>query len=209
MKIRMFAILLMVIVLMASIAVHPSQAATGQVTLLFYDRNGNAMSVSSVRATSNGTQGPCSPRKGYDNDALFDPITLQEVVYKHLFTSGTNLAFNLTGSPVALGFNWPTLPRGYSLIILDNGGAGFNTPATVNFTYQAALDSKRHLDNALAARTNPPYAHSAAFDSAYNSAVTHINNANDSSSESIKGMEGQLALDQLAVAGRGLVDLGL
>src|SRR5262245_59844462 len=95
-------------------------SAAGQVTLLFYDRNGNAMSVTTVRATSNGTQGPCSPCKGYDNDALFDPTTLQEVVDKPLFISGTNLAFNLPASPVALGFNWPTLPLGYSLIMLDN-----------------------------------------------------------------------------------------
>jgi len=177
-----------------NLAPAPTASAAGQVTLLFYDRNGNAMSITSVRANSDG-QG-----KGYDNDALFDPVTLQEVVYKPLFTSGTNLAFNLTGSPVALGFNWETEPRGYSLIMLDNGGAGFTAAATVNFTYQAALDAKRRLDNGLAARTNPPYIHSAAFDTAYNSAVTHINNANGSSSDSVKGAEGQLALDQLAVA---------
>jgi hypothetical protein len=108
------------------------------------------------------------------------------------------LAFTLASQPVAFAFNWPTQPRGYSLIILDNGGRGFTGTAMVNFTYQAALDEKRRLDAALSAR--PDYQPSSAFRTAYNLAAIHLANANGSAIQSVKGAEGQRALDQLAVA---------
>lgn len=183
--------LLIMLAALSPSLIRPAQAA-GQVTLNFYDRTGAQLNVSQIRSTSNnGTA-------GYDNDALLNPSTLEVISMGPLITSGTTLAFTVPSQAVALAFNWPTQPRGYSLIILDNGGAGFTGAATVNFTYQAALDEKRRLDAALAAR--PDYVQSSAFQTAYNSAVAHITTANGSGSQSVKGSEGQLALDQLAVA---------
>lgn len=147
--------------------------AAGQVTLLFYDRSGNQMTVNQIRSTSNnGTA-------GFDNDALLNPTTLEVITMGPLFTASNTLAFTVPSQSVAFAFNWPTQPKGYSLVILDNGGGGFTGAATVNFTYQAALDTRRRLDAALSAR--PDYVQSAAFQSAYNSAVSHINTANGSS----------------------------
>jgi len=167
-------------------------SAAQQVTLLFYDRNGVALSVSQVRSTSNNGSA------GYNSDALLDPQNMRMVTYLPLFTSGSNLAFTVPATPVAFAFNWPTNPLGYSMIVLDNGGGGFTTGGTVNFTYQAALDYKRRLDASLVER--PTYVQSAKFTNAYNNAVTHINTANGSTDQTIRGKEGQLALDQLAVA---------
>jgi len=179
------------IIISSFVAAKPVQAA-GQVTLLFFDRNGIQMNINQIRSVSNNGS------SGFDNDALLNPSTLQVINLGPLFNSGGTLAFTVPSQPVALAFNWPTQPSGFSLIILDNGGSGFTSGGTVNFTYRAALDEKRRLDSAL--RTRPDYQPSLSFQNAYNSAVSHINTANNSSQESIKGSEGQLALDQLAIA---------
>ena len=170
----------------------PPALAAGTVTLLFYDRAGAALTLSQMRTTSNnGTA-------GYDNDALLNPTTLEVLTLNPLPASGA-ATFAVPSQPVAFALNWPTTPKGYSLVIVDNGGAGFTGTATVNFTYQAALDEKRRLDAALVAR--PDYVHSATFQTAYDSAVAHIAAANaGGATESTKGKEGYLALDQLAVA---------
>ena len=99
--------------------------------------------------------------------------------------------------PVALAVNWPTT-RGYSLLILDNGGAGFRRGGVVNFTYRAAIDAKRMLDQELAIR--PSFVRSAAFTWAYDAAATDIDAANASSERSVRGRYGALALDHLALA---------
>ncbi len=184
----------------AAVSAVPFQkaSAAGQVTLLFYDRNGTALSVNQVRALSNG------PGRGYDNDALLNPQNLQMVQYLPLTTVGSNLVFTVPSVPVAFAFNWPQQPNGYSLLILDNGGGGFTGAATVNFTYQAALDYKRRLDASLAER--PTYVPSTAFTAAYNDAAAHITTANASGDQAVKGKEGQLALDQLDVAYMTLLD---
>ena len=122
--------------------------AGGTVTLLFFDRNGTALTTSQVRSLSN------NGGSGYNNDFLVNPTNLRAISSGPLFTSGSNLAFNIPSQAVALAFNWPTLPNGYSLIILDNGGIGFTAGATVNFCYQAARDTKKKLDAALAARAD-------------------------------------------------------
>lgn len=166
--------------------------AAGQMTLLFFDRNGNQLNINQIRSASNNGSA------GYDNDALLNPETLEVISMGPLSTSSGTLAFTIPSQPVALALNWPTQPHGYSLIILDNGGSGFTSAGTINFTYQAALDEKRRLDEALAAR--PGYQPSTAFQTAYTAASAHINTAAGSSTESIKGSEGQLALDQLALA---------
>ena len=90
------------------------------------------------------------------------------------------------------------MPSVYNLIILDTGGIGLTTGATVNFCYQAAKDTKKKLDAALAAR--PDYVPSAKFTTAYQSASAHLSAVDAYSPEATKGKEGQLALDELAVA---------
>ncbi|MFZ4778809.1 MAG: hypothetical protein ACOYM3_25870, partial [Terrimicrobiaceae bacterium] len=166
--------------------------AAGTITLLFFDRNGNPLTPAQVRTQSNNGS------TGYDNDFLISPSNLRAISEGPLFTSGTNLAFSTPDQPVALAFNWPTEPYGYGLVILDNEGAGFTTTKTVNFTYQAARDIKKRLDAALAQRMD--YVPSVKFQNAYNSAVAHLGSVDAFSTESVKGREGQLALDQLAIA---------
>jgi hypothetical protein len=166
--------------------------ATGQVTLVFFDRNGTQMNINQIRSVSNNGS------SGNNNDALLNPTTLEVITLGPLFNSGGTLAFTVPNQPVALALNWPTQPDGYSLIIVDNGGNGFGSGETVNFTYRAALDEKRRLDSALNAR--PDYQPSSSFQIAYRSATSHINKANSSLLESVKGSEGQLALDQLSIA---------
>jgi len=164
----------------------------GTVTVLFFDRNGAALTPAQIRSTSNnGTI-------GYDNDALVDPVTMRAISSGPLYTSGNTLAFTTTGIPVALAMNWPTLPSGYGLLVLDNGGAGFTSSATINFTYEAAKDVKRRLDEALAAR--PDYVRSTQFQDTYNRAANRLAAIGTFTAEATKGKEGQLALDDLAVA---------
>ena len=167
-------------------------ADAGRVTLLFYDREGLPLSHTRVRYLSNNGSAD------RDNDFLVDPSTLRVIAVKALRVSGSNFAFDVADSPVALAFNWPTEPQGYSLILLDNGGSGYSSPATVNFTYQAARDVKLRLDAALA--TRPDYQPSAKFRIAYDDAVGHMAAADASLDQSLRGKEGQLALDRLAVA---------
>ena len=184
---------IVVVVLGTSVGGATSRASAGErVTLLFFDRHVTALSVKQVRSISN------NGKAGYNTDALLDPRNMREIANGPLVKRGARLAFELPARPVALAFNWPTKPLGYSMIVLDNGGAGFTTGETVNFTYQAALDYKRRLDASLAER--PTYVRSAKFSTAYDSAVTHINAGTASTDEAVRGKEGQLALDHLAVA---------
>lgn len=69
------------------------------------------MNVSQIRSTSNNGMA------GYDNDALLNPTTLEVISMGPLFTSSGTLAFTVPSQAVALAFNWPSQPRGYSLII--------------------------------------------------------------------------------------------
>jgi hypothetical protein len=162
------------------------------VTLLFFNRNGTALTPAEVRSTSN------NGGADNNNDFLLNPANMRAISSGPLYVSGPNLAFNIPSQAVALAFNWPTISRGYQLLILDNGGAGFSTAATINFTYQAALDVKKKLDAARAAR--PDYVPSGNFTTAYQSATSLLAEVDLYSPESAKGKAGQLALDQLAVA---------
>ncbi len=173
-------------------AIKGSAQAGGTVTFLFFDRNGAALTPTQVRSISNngGT--------GYNSDFLLDPANMRAISSGPLYISGSNLAFNIPARAVALAINWPTQPNGYGLLILDNGGAGFTSGGTFNFTYQAARDVKKKLDAALAAR--PDYTASTKFNTAYQSASNQLASVDVYSPESAKGKAGQLALDQLAVA---------
>ena len=135
---------------------------------------------------------------GWRNDALIDPTFLYDIQAHPLYTDDSgHLSFTVTDRPVALAVNWPTT-RGYSLLILDNGGAGFRRGGVVNFTYRAAIDAKRMLDQELAIR--PSFVRSAAFNGAYDAAATDVDTANASSERSVRGRYGALALDHLALA---------
>jgi hypothetical protein len=186
------AFLLFAAVIVVAFSLRGSAQAGGTVTLLFFDRNGTALTPTQVRSASN------NGGAGYNNDFLLNPANMRAISSGPLYTSGSNLAFNIPSQAVALAFNWPTLPGGYQLLILDNGGAGFSTGATINFTYQAALDVKKKLDAARSAR--PDYVPSAKFTAAYQAASSQLAGVDVYSPESAKGKAGQLALDQLAVA---------
>ena len=169
-----------------------SAAPSGTVTLLFFDRHGTALTPAQARAISN------NDGKGYDNDALIDPTTLHVLKAHPMRVVGDHFEFDLPNGSAALAFNWPTEPRGYSLILLDNGGKGFEKSSTVNFTFQAARDVKRKLDAALRSRRD--YRPSAAFADAYAAAASHLIAAEAAMQEGVRGKEGQLTLDSLAVA---------
>lgn len=185
-------ILCLVLLIWFVLAVRGSAQAGGTVTLLFFDRNGAALSPTQVRSISN------NGGAGYNSDFLLDPGNMRAISSGPLYTSGTNLAFNIPSRAVALAINWPTQPNGFGLLVLDNGGPGFTTGGTFNFTYQAARDVKKKLDAALAAR--PDYAASEKFTTAYLAASTQLALVDVYSPESAKGKAGQLALDQFAVA---------
>jgi hypothetical protein len=164
----------------------------GTVQLRFFDRRGDEISAAGAMSLmSNGSS-------GWANDALVDPTFLYDVEAQPLSTDGSgHLSFVVPDQPVALAVNWPTI-RGYSLLIVDNGGPGFTHGGVVNFTYRAALDAKRILDQELAAR--PSFLRSEAFVESYAAAASDIEKANASSDRSVRGQYGSLALDHLAVA---------
>ncbi len=162
------------------------------VQLRFFDRQGVEMSATAARShMSNGSA-------GWANDALIDPTFLYDLKPHPLYIDGTgHLAFAVLDRPVALAINWPTT-RGYSLLIVDNGGGGFTRSGVVNVTYRAAIDAKRLLDRELAAR--PSFLKSDEFLESYAAAETAIDAANASSVRSVRGRYGYLALDHLALA---------
>lgn len=164
----------------------------GKVQLRFFDRRGHEISaVGAMSRMSNGSA-------GWTNDALVDPTFLYDVEAHPLSTDDTgHLSFGVPDRPVALAVNWPTI-RGYSLLIVDNGGPGFTHGGVVNFTYRAAIDAKRMLDQELAAR--PSFVRSAAFVESYAAATSDVETANASSDRSVRGRYGYLALDRLAIA---------
>jgi len=185
-------ILCLVLLVWFVLALRSTAQAGGTVTLLFFDRNGTALTPTQVRSISN------NGGIGYNSDFLLDPANMRAISSGPLYTSGTNLAFNIPSRAVALAINWPTQPNGFGLLILDNGGGGFTSGGTFNFTYQAARDVKKKLDAALAAR--PGYVASQKFTTAYQAATSQLALVDVYSPESAKGKAGQLALDQLAVA---------
>jgi hypothetical protein len=181
------------LLLVACVHVDAAPARTrGTVQLRFFDRSGHEISAAGAMSRmSNGSA-------GWANDALVDPTFLYDVEAQPLSTDGTgHLSFVVPDRPVALAVNWPTI-RGYSLLIVDNGGPGFTHGGVVNFTYRAALDAKRMLDQELEAR--PSFLRSQAFVESYAAAASDIETANASSDRSVRGRYGSLALDHLAVA---------
>ena len=181
----------LIVFVVVSVFLNIGVCARDNMTLLFFDRNGNSMNYRQVaREMNNGSS-------GWECDMWLEPSTLKVITWYPMSDVG-NLTFPMPSQPAAFAINWKTLPNGYGYFVIDNGGNGFSGSQTVNWTYQAAKDIKLKLDAALAARSD--YTWSSAFSLAYNSATTHLDTANGSTVESIKGKEGQLALDDLCVA---------
>ncbi|MEU7896142.1 hypothetical protein AB0B45_25220 [Nonomuraea sp. NPDC049152] len=172
----------------------PAHAAAGTVTMKFYDTagTGTELSQSQVKAVMHGD-------KGSDGDALVNPTTLQVVKEWPLHTGGTpaRWQFDIPSQAVGLAVNWPTA-RGFSTVVIDNGGGGFTSGKTVVFNYEAAKDSKRRLDAALAAR--PDYTRSTAFDTAYARAASNLGSAAAATTDADRGKYGQRALDAVNTA---------
>lgn len=95
-------ILIMSIILSPAFVLTGPVKAAGQVTLLFFDRNGTQLNANQIRSASN------NGAVGYDNDALLNPVTLEVITMGPLFSSGGTLAFTVPSQPVALALNWPT-----------------------------------------------------------------------------------------------------
>ncbi|MEV0203339.1 hypothetical protein [Nonomuraea sp. NPDC050691] len=188
-------VVLVLAVLAAGLTGAPAaQAASGTVVLKFYDTagNGTELSASEVKTLMHGSGGS-------DSDALVDPVTLEDVKGYPLYKDGSpaRWRFDIPGEAVAFAVNWPT-SRGFSTIVVDNGGAGFTTGETLVFNQQAAVDAKRRLDAALAAR--PDYVRSAAFTGALADAVTNLDAAGAATTDADRGKYGQRALSAVNTA---------
>jgi hypothetical protein len=184
-------LLLISCLLCSFLFLNQGQNAQGaSVTFHFFDRDGRLLSADQALAVMGGP-------KSWSTSALVHPVSLQNLKEEPLYASGQGLAFTLLSNPAALIVNWPTI-RGYSALILDNGGAGFQSAAVINFTYQAALDARRKLD--LSRANRPDYVPSSSFNFHYNRAVGLLQGAASATDEAQKGKTGQLALDDLALA---------
>lgn len=182
-------------VLVLSMVVASSAPSVGDtVTLKFYDAQGSGTELSADEAKSvihgNG---------GYDSDALLDPATMQNLAMHPLYEEGVprRWQFDIPGRPVAFAVNWPT-QRGFSFVVLDDGGTGFRAGGTVVFNYQAAVDAMRRLDAALAAR--PDYHRSGEWAAAYAAARSNLSSARHARTDSERGKYGQFALDAIHLA---------
>ncbi|UNO38423.1 hypothetical protein [Streptomyces sp. MST-110588] len=163
--------------------------AHGTVTLKFYDAEGRGRELSPGRARAvmhgNG---------GSDSDALLDARNLQVLQGYPLYASGSHLRFDLPGRPAAFAVNWPT-SQGFSTVVLDDGGQGFRTGATVVFNHQAARDADRRLRDALARR--PDHVKSEVFTKAYRTARSELARADHATTDADRGKHGQRALNAL------------
>lgn len=162
-------------------------------SLVVYDASGKRLDYAAFAKKSQGN------RKGaYETDVFLDVDTLAVTRWYPLSEkqSFTNIA--LPKGKHALAFNWPTA-RGYTFLVLDNGGKGLGDKSVVNMTWQAALDAKKRLDDALQER--PDYRRSPAFTAAYGASLIHLakGEAKDAD-ERRRGIEGSLALDRLSIA---------
>lgn len=182
----------LVFLLAGSLAVS-SAYTTGEVLVLFYDRDGGVLTPEEMRATSNNGE------SGYNNDYLVDPSTMEALERGPLVEApGQGFTFIVPDTPVALALNWPTSPLGYGLVIVDNNGVGYGGGETINFSYQAAFDIRRRLASALAAR--PDYVPSTKFNDAYTEAQSILDAIPLRATEPVKGRAGQRAMDLFAVA---------
>ncbi|MBG0823903.1 hypothetical protein HS048_24595 [Planomonospora sp. ID91781] len=184
---------LLALLLLAGVVVF-TRAGDDAVVLKFYDAAGKGTELTgeAVKKVMHGSGGS-------DSDALLDPATLEVVREWPLYAEGPpgRWRFDVPGRAVAFAVNWPT-SRGYSTVVVDNGGTGFTGRGTVVFNLQAALDARRRLDAALAVRGG--YRRSAEFERAYAAAAAELDRARAAASDAERGRYGQRALDALHTA---------
>ncbi|MFM8765289.1 MAG: hypothetical protein ACKOEZ_10705 [Spartobacteria bacterium] len=77
------------VVIVGFLLLQASAKADGTVTLLFFDRNGTELTPEEVRSVSN------NGGAGYNNDFLLNPSNMRAISSGPLYTSGSNLAFNI------------------------------------------------------------------------------------------------------------------
>ncbi len=184
------------VLLLAGVVTGLFQCAPGSAhTLIFkvYDRDGNLYSFAEFRDVA-----ACAERGGWDGDALIDPADLTIVQAWPMYNAGGLPAFDFDTGPVALCIPWPTRDTGYSTLIIDCGGAGFVAGGTYVFNHVAAEDYWRRLSDALVAR--PDYRPSVAFARHRDAAESELLAARAADTDSARGMHGQRALNEIALA---------
>ena len=178
------------------------RAGAATVVLDVYDENGAHLSWEQVYMVMS------SDNAGWRNDVTYRLADGSIEAFHPVYSQGGNPAFDVSGSPVGFSIAWRTASTGYSTLFLDNGGAGFTTGGTVNFTYRAALDYQRKLTEALARR--PAFTPTAAFTAARIEADNLVALATGAGDEATRGKYGQQALDALVRAFEFLLhDYGL
>jgi len=179
-----------------------SHAGAATVVLEVYDAAGARLTYDQVLAVLQ------ADGKGWRSDLTYRIADGTTVEQYPLTDQGGSPAFDVNEPGVGLTLAWRTANTGYSTFFLDNGGAGFSSAATVNFTYRAALDYRQKLDAALARR--PAFAPTPRFTAADQLATNLIAQAAGAGDEPTRGAFGQQALDALAQAFEALLhDYGL
>ncbi len=169
-----------------------ARAGAATVVLEVYDAAGVRLSYDDVLRVTQ------ADGKGWRSDVTYRISNGTIVDQYPLHDRDGDPAFD-TGEPgVGLSLAWRTATTGYSTLFVDNGGNGFSSDATINLTYQAALDYRRKLDEALARR--PDFVTTPAFSSVDQLATDLLTQAAAATDESTRGALGQQALDALARA---------
>lgn len=162
------------------------------VRLIVFDAAGNRLTYAQVLAVTIG--GP----KGWRSDATYRVSDASIVDMPALVNDHGDAAFPLTESGIGLTLAWPTEHTGYSTLFVDDGGNGFMGGGVVNLTYQAALDYRRKLDDALARR--PAFVPTKRFATLNARAAHLVTRATNATKAATRGAFGQRALDALAQA---------
>jgi hypothetical protein len=169
---------------------YKGRAHEAQVRLLFYDTDGNELTSKEVLGISEADGERC--------DAIMELSSMKVTREQPLHFSDAGIYCDTVQSGEAVVMNWPAESDGYILAVLDNGGKGFKSGETVNFTFQAAEDMKRRLDNAV--RDRKWRTPSNVYIKRYRSAETELGIAEKADSEAVRGAYGSKAFDDLTDA---------
>ncbi|MGZ5319745.1 MAG: hypothetical protein ACXWFU_14645 [Actinomycetota bacterium] len=173
-------------------------ASPSLVRLVVVDADGQRMTFAQTLAVStNGS-------RGWRSDAIYRIVDGTIVQQPALVNDGGWPAFRVTEEGEGLTLAWRTAHTGYSTLFVDALGAGFEPGATVNFTYRAALDYRRKLQDAVARR--PAFVATPRFLALRSRAEGLIAQAEAASDPATRGALGQRALDVLAQAFERLLE---
>ncbi|GAA1949985.1 hypothetical protein [Catenulispora subtropica] len=184
-------------------------AAGATLAVVFYDATGSAMTgQAAYDLMRNKADNLTNQYAQKIVTAFVNPATLEDVNPGNTplmpTVNADSLSFPLpAGTPAGLAVTWATSgSRGYSQVVLDNGGAGYVADTTVNFTYQAALDLKRRFDAAVTTRTTaiPAYIPSAAFTNAQNQLAADYATMTGATTDAARGRAGWPVLADLHAA---------